>query len=84
MRRIVTIKKIDYSLKNDDVALFLFHEYFFKLHKSSYQPFEKSNRVPASRYQYSPLFLPLYQWQISEQLNSLIEVHYAQIKRNPE
>jgi hypothetical protein len=26
----------------------------------------------------------LKQWQISKQLYSLIEVHYAQIKRNPE
>jgi hypothetical protein len=28
--------------------------------------------------------LHLKQWQISKQLNSLIEVRYAQIKRNPE
>jgi hypothetical protein len=28
--------------------------------------------------------LLLKQWQISKQINSLIEVHYAQIKRNPE
>lgn len=57
--------------------LYRFHPNPQKAYKSS---FEKS----LSLYVNFPFSVLLKQWQISKQLNSLIEVHYAQIKRNPE
>lgn len=57
--------------------LYHFHQNLQKIYKSH---FEKQFHQHFN-FRFS---LHLKQWQISKQINSLIEVHYAQIKRNPE
>jgi hypothetical protein len=54
--------------------------FYQNLQKAYKSHFEK----PLQAYFNLQFFLLLKQWQISKQINSLIEVHYAQIKRNPE
>jgi hypothetical protein len=46
--------------------------------------FEKPHHALYQRYKCYRLFLRLRKWQIANAAESLIEVHYAQIKRNPE
>lgn len=61
-----------------------FHHYLFKVYKYSSRHFEKPNRVLFQQYRCTPLFLHLNQWQIANETESLIQLHYARIKRNPE
>jgi hypothetical protein len=61
-----------------------FHNYLFKIYKCINPHFEKPDRVLFQQYRCTPLFLHLNQWQIANETESLIRLHYAQIKRNPE
>ena len=61
-----------------------FPKYLFKLYKCIYEHFEKPNYVLFQKYRCTPLFLHLSQWQLANETESLIQLHYAQIKRNPE
>ena len=58
-------------------TLYHFHQNLQKIYNSN---FEKQFHQHLN-FRFS---LHLKQWQISKQINSMIEVHYAQIKRNPE
>jgi hypothetical protein len=66
------------------VIFYYFHQYLFKVYKYSSRYFEKPKRVLFYRYRCTPLILHLGQWQIANETESLIHLHYAQIKRNPE
>jgi hypothetical protein len=66
------------------VIFYYFHHYLFKAYKCINEHFEKPKRVLFYRYRCTPLFLHLSQWQIANETESLIQLHYAQIKRNPE
>ncbi|HEY5463208.1 MAG TPA: hypothetical protein VIJ95_08125 [Hanamia sp.] len=84
MRRIVTIDKIIYSLSIEAIVLFLSHHYFGIEDKFIELPFEKPHQFLHRRYKSNRIFLHLSQWQIANETVSLIHLHYAQIKRNPE
>ena len=66
------------------VIFYYFHNYIFKTYKCIYRHFEKPNSVLFQQYRCTPLFLHLGQWHIANETESLIQLHYAQIKRNPE
>lgn len=57
--------------------LYNFHQKLQKIYNSNFE--KQFHQHPNFRFS-----LHLKQWQTSKQINSLIEVHYAQIKRNPE
>jgi hypothetical protein len=60
---------------------FFIKHYFFI---SNLENIEKIKRQLFLASKYGLVMLHLKEWQISKQINSLIKVHYAQIKRNPE
>jgi hypothetical protein len=66
------------------VVFYYFHHYLFKVYKCINQHFEKPNQVLFQKYRCTPLVLHLSQWQIANETESLIQLHFAQIKRNPE
>jgi hypothetical protein len=66
------------------VIFYYFHHYLFKVYKCINENFEKPNSVLFQEYRCTPLFLHLGQWHIANETESLIQLHYAQIKRNPE
>ena len=66
------------------VIFYYFHHYLFKVFKYPSPHFEKPNHVLFKQYRCTPLFLHLNQWQIANETESLIQLHFAQIKRNPE
>jgi hypothetical protein len=46
--------------------------------------FEKQNYSSNQQYKDYHFSLQLHQWYLSKQIKSIVEIHYAQIKRNPE
>ena len=66
------------------VIFYYFHNYLFKVYKCINQHFGKPNQVLFQKYRCTPLSLHLSQWQIANETESLIQLHFAQIKRNPE
>lgn len=66
------------------IIFYHFHNYLFKIYKYPTPHFEKPKCVLFHRYRCTPLILHLGQWQIANETESLIHLHYAQIKRNPE
>ena len=66
------------------VIFYYFHNYLFKIYKYPSPHFEKPTGSLINCYRYAPLFLHLNQWRIANEVVSLIHLHYAQIKRNPE
>jgi len=63
---------------------FRFHRLISKTYKFIELPFEKPHQFLHRRYKSNRIFLHLRQWQIANETVSLIHLHYAQIKRNPE
>jgi hypothetical protein len=61
-----------------------FQHYIFKKYKSINEPIEKPTRRLFNQYPVTPLALHLAQWRSNNEAESLIHLHYAQIKRNPE
>lgn len=66
------------------VTFFHFSKYIFKSYKCINRHFEKPKKVLFHQYRCTPLFLHLKQWCITNEAVSLIQLHYARIKRNPE
>lgn len=66
------------------VIFYYFHHYIFKVYKCINQHFEKPKCVLFHQYRLAPLFLHLKQWQIANETESLIQLHYAEKPRNPE
>ena len=66
------------------VIFYYFHHYLFEVYKCINENFEKPNSVLFQEYRCTPLFLHLGQWHIANEAESLIQLHYARIKRNPE
>jgi hypothetical protein len=66
------------------VIFYYFHHYLFKIYIFPRPHFEKPNRVLFQQYSCTPLSLHLGQWHIANETESLIQLHYARIKRNPE
>lgn len=64
-------------------ALKYFKLYLTKICKNLYSPFEKPNRL-FKKYRIAPLTLMLNQWRIAHQNESLEQVLYAAMPRNPE
>jgi hypothetical protein len=66
------------------VIFYHFHNYLFKIYKYPTPHFKKPPGSFVHRYRHAALFLHLKQWCIINEAVSLIQLHYAQIKRNPE
>lgn len=66
------------------VIFYHFHNYLFKVYKCINQHFEKPYSLLLQQHRSCPLFLHLKQWLVVNEKKSLMELHYAQIKRNPE
>jgi hypothetical protein len=77
MRKIIAIRKIIYPL-NNAIALFLFHSIF-----ENYKHKAKSSHAPFQQYKCADIYFHL-QLKIENGNENLIQLHYAQIKRNPE
>jgi len=61
-----------------------FQNYIFKRYKCIKELFEKPTILLFQQYPVAPLVLHLAQWGLANEAESLIHLHYAQIKRNPE
>src|SRR5574340_1719658 len=61
-----------------------FYNYISKIPKCIYLPFEKPNHFVDERYKIYRLCLHLIQWKMAKEERSLMQLIYAQIKRNPE
>jgi hypothetical protein len=66
------------------VIFYYFHHYLFKVYKYSNRYFGKPTGSFIHCYRHAALFLHLKQWCITNEAVSLIQLHYARIKRNPE
>lgn len=66
------------------VIFYYFHHYIFKVYKYSSPHFEKPTCSFIHRCRYALHFLHLKQWEVSNETESLIQVHYAEKPRNPE
>lgn len=66
------------------IIFYHFQHYITKAYKCITPHFEKPNRVLFYQYRCAPLSLHLSQWQMANETESLIHLHYMQIKRNPE
>jgi len=78
MRKIVTIERIVYLFNNEAIALFL----FYCISKVYKQP--ATLRRLFQQYKYAYIFLDFRQWRIANENESLIQLYYERIKRNPE
>ena len=61
-----------------------FHHYITNAYRYINRHFEKPKRELFQQYRIVPLSLHLNQWQIANEIESLIQLHYTQIKKNPE
>jgi hypothetical protein len=61
-----------------------FQHYIFKRYQSINEHIEKPTILLFQQYPVAPLVLHLTQWRLANEAESLIHLHYAQIKRNPE
>jgi hypothetical protein len=61
-----------------------FQNYIFKRYQCVNQHFEKPASLLFQEYRIAPLLLHLKQWLIANETESLMHLHFAQIKRNPE
>jgi len=66
------------------VIFYYLHNYLFKIYKYPIPQFEKPAGSFIHCYLHAAPFLHLKQWCITNEAASLIQLHYAQIKRNPE
>lgn len=66
------------------VIFYYLHHFIFKVYTCSSRYFEKPAGSFVHRYRHVAASLRLKQWCINNEAVSLIHLHYAKIKRNPE